>query len=168
LRLGSRAFWFGIAVGFIGAVLLLFVVSVALIGLAPGGSRGSTTINYEPISLDQANSLIDSGQVYRIAIRPKHNVDEFWYFLQDESSEIYLPGPDASRRWKVDGADVHVFTESAPNGVPILSDDKDEVGLKSDQFDDLIQRIKQYNATESSRIELLDQRGGSDSLTVPR
>lgn len=169
MRVGSTAFWLGIAVGFFGVVLVLLVLSAALVLLAPGGSGGSTTINYEPISLEQANSLIDSGQVYRIAIRPTRNVDEFWYFLQDEGSEIYLPGPDGSRRWKVDGVDVHVFTESAPNGMPILADDQDKIGLTSDQFDDLIHRIKQYNnTTESSPIELLDQRGESESLSVPR
>ena len=79
------------------------------------------------------------------------NIDEFCYFLFDDD--------DTSCRWKVDGENVHVFTEGMPTGVPILSDDQDEVGLTSDQFDDLLQRIEQYNATASAPIEVLDQRG---------
>ncbi len=113
--------------------------------MATGGGRGAQSIDHEPISLEQAHQLIDSGQVFRIAIRREGNMDE--YFLLDES-----------RKWNVDGVDVHIFTESMLTGVPILSDDMDEVGLTSTQFEDLLVRVAQYNATASSPIDVLDQR----------
>jgi len=140
------------AVAAAGAVLILLLVLSAVL-LAPSGSgRGGQSIDHEPISLELAHQLIGSGQVYLIAIRGRMgNVDEFCYFLFDDD--------DTSCRWRVDGENVHVFTEGMPTGVPILSDDQDEVGLTSDQFDDLLQRVEQYNATASAPIEVLDQRG---------
>ena len=139
--------------------------------IAPGvggvSSGGGTTIDYEPVSLEAAHFLLDSREVHRIAIRPERNVDEFWLELYDGSDAVFPA--ERGQRWRVTGLEVFVFTGSMPHGAPILSsDDPAEVGLTSDQFDDLIERIKQHNRTESSSIELLDQRGGSDSLTVPQ
>jgi hypothetical protein len=185
MRLGPNVVRLGIMLAVVGAFPVLLALLLSEIGgdaqpsnapgisefFAPGlggvSSGGGTSIDHEPISLEQAHSLIDSEQVHRIAIRPERNVDEFWLHLYEGSE---TPGPrfESSRRWKVTGLEVFVFTENMPHGVPILSDANDEVGITSDQFDDLIQRIKQHNATESSPIELLDQRSGSDSLTVPR
>jgi len=132
------------ALGFVvGALALLFALSALLVLLTPGGSGGGTTIDYEPISLEQAHSLIDSGRVHRIAIRPERNVDEFWLHLYYEDLEEYTRPPETSRRWKVDGVEVHLFTESMPTGVPILSDEQREVGITSAQLDDLLERVEQ-------------------------
>jgi len=128
---------------------------IALVALAPSSGYGSSSIDYEPISLEQAYRLIDSGQVYRIAVRQHHNIDE--YFLL-QGSPGYDLDSDTTPRWGVEGEDVHLFTEGMPTGVPILSDDKDEVGLTSDQFESFFARVEQYNATASSRIDVLDQR----------
>ncbi len=156
MRFPSRALWLGIAVGFIGAVLLMSTC-VALIALAPGGgARGGQSIDHEPISLEQAYKLIDSGQVHLIAIRSEGNIDQ--YFLLEEVSPGYFEERDPSRRWNVDGVDVHIFTESMSTGVPVLSNDPDKVGLTSAQFEDLVARVERYNATTSSPIEVLDQR----------
>jgi hypothetical protein len=183
MRLGPNVVRLGMMLAVVGGFPVLLALLLSEIGgdaQPPGGpaiseitigeiavSGGGTSIDYEPISLDHAHSLIDSGQVRRIAIRPERNVDEFWLELY-EGSETPAPRFEPSRRWEVTGLEVVLFTESMPHGVPILSDDENEVGITSEQFDDLIERIKQHNRTESSPIELLDQRGGSDSLTIPR
>jgi hypothetical protein len=64
-------------------------------GLGGVSSGGGTSIDYEPISLEQAHSLIDSEQVHRIAIRPERNVDEFWLHLYEGPKPLDL---DLSRR----------------------------------------------------------------------
>jgi hypothetical protein len=185
VRLGPNALRLGMVIAVVGGFPVVLSLLLSEIGgdaqssrapgisefLAPGlggvSSGGGTSIDYEPISLEQAHSLIDSKQVHRIAIRPERNVDEFWLELY-EGFETPAPRFGPSRRWRVTGLEVFVFTESMPHGVPILSAGMKEVGITSDQFDDLIERIKQHNRTESSPIELLDQRGGSDSLTIPQ
>jgi hypothetical protein len=142
----------GVVVAVMGGALVLLFIGLAIIGSATGRSRASQSINHEPISLEQAHQLIDNGQVFRIAIRGRQgNVDELCYFLFD-------PGKDTSCQWKVDGVNVHLFTESMPTGVPILSDDQDAIGLTNAQFEDLFQRVNEYNDTASQPIDVLDQR----------
>jgi len=136
--------------GIVGGVLflLLLVVSIAAVALPSSGSSGMS-IDREPIALDEANRLIESGQVYRIAIRKEGNIDE--YFLLNE-------GPDARRKWSVEDVDVHIFSDSIPTGVPILADDQGSVGLTDAEFDHVVGRVNGYNATASSPIDVLDQR----------
>jgi len=146
--------------GVIGGLLflLLLVVSIGFTMLAiSGGVRGGggSSIDHEPMSLETAQELIDSGGIYMVAIRKEGNMDE--YFLLDEGLE-YDPHAEPSRTWKVDGVDVHVFTDSMPTGTPVASGDEDEVGITSDQLIDLLQRVERFNAASSWQIQVLDQR----------
>jgi hypothetical protein len=121
--------------------------------LGSARSVASESIDYEPVSLDQARELIEAGEVTQIVIRrdPADNTD-FWYFLGSD-------GPDADRRWKLKGADVHVFTDDMPNGATILASDGHSVGLTPPQLEDLSEIVDQYNARASIPIHMLDERG---------
>jgi hypothetical protein len=130
----------------LGAVSLLALGLSACFGLAGDGDR---SIDREPISLDQANALRGIGLVYRIAIRPEGDTDE--YFLSTK-------GPDG-RRWTVAGIDVHVFTTDISTGVPILSSDGGSIGLTSTQLVELLERVELHNATATTPIDMLDERG---------
>jgi hypothetical protein len=143
--------------GIVGGLLFLLLLVVSVIALMPsGGARGGQSIDHEPISLEQALQLIDSGQVYLMAIRKEGNIDE--YFLLEEVVPGHFEEPNPPRRWNVAGIGVHVFTESMDTGVPIVSDDPDEIGITSEQLDELLQRVDQFNAASSWKIEVLDQR----------
>jgi hypothetical protein len=158
MRVGRILWRLATIAGIVGGLLFLLLVIVSLIAFVPGGARGrgSQSINHEPVPLAQAHQLIDSGQVYLVAIRREGNIDE--YFLLQEVAPDHFEEPDPSRRWNVDGTDVHVFTESMSSGVPILSDDQDEVGLTSEQLDGLLERVNRFNAASSWQIKVLDQR----------
>jgi hypothetical protein len=144
--------------GIVGGLLFLLLFVVSLIAFVPGDARGggSQSIHHEPISFEEASQLIDTGQVYLVAIRREGNIDE--YFLLQEVAPDHFEEPDPSRRWNVDGIDVHVFTESMDTGVPILSDNADEVGITKEQLDEIRQRVDQFNVESSWKIEVLDQR----------
>ena len=157
MRLGSRSIWLGVVVGSIGSVLALILLSVALVGLATGGGgRGGQSIDYPPISLERAIELIDGGQVYMVAIRKEGNIDEYFTFeeVPGHTPSFY----EESRKWNVDGTDVHVFTDSMPTGVPLTSGSEDEVGISSEQLTDVLRHVDQFNAASSWQIKVLDQR----------
>jgi hypothetical protein len=121
--------------------------------LGSARSVASESIDYEPVSLDQARELIEVGDVTQIVIRPDPASDtDFWYFLRSD-------GPDADRRWRLQGVDVHVFTNDMPNGTTILASDGHSVGLTPPQLEDLSETVDQYNARASSPIDMRDERG---------
>jgi hypothetical protein len=145
--------------GIVGGLLFLLLVVVSLIAFVPGGARGrgSSSIDYEPMSLEAAQELIGSGGIYMVAIRKEGNMDE--YFLLEEGPAEYDLGAEPTRKWKVDGVDVHVFTDSMPTGTPLTSsDDPDKVGITSDELTDLLQRVEGFNADSPWQIKIYDHR----------
>jgi hypothetical protein len=147
----------------VGVVLLILVGLLGMFAAArvgPGRFEGAMTVDYAPISTDQAKSLIEGGRVSRIEIRPSQPADEFSYLLHYEGIEDdALPvALDATDHWSLRGVDVHVFTESMPTGVPIISADGNSVGLTSAEFEDMLVLIAKYNGTTSSPVEVLDLR----------
>lgn len=144
--------------GIVRGLLFLLLIVVSLIAFVPGGARGrgSQSIDHEPISRERALELIDNGQIYMVAIRKEGNMDE--YFLGGEGPAGRDPYAEPKRRCKVEGVDVHVFTESMPTGVPLSSADEAKVGITPDQLSELLQRVNQFNAASSWQIQVLDQR----------
>ena len=144
--------------GIVGGLLFLLLVTASLIAFVPGGARGrgSQSIDHEPISRERALELIDVGQIYMVAIRKEGNMDE--YVLLEEGLGGRDPYAEPERRWKVEGVDVHVFTETMPTGVPLSSGDEDRVGITPDQLSELLQPVDQFNAASSWQIKVLDQR----------
>jgi hypothetical protein len=147
----------------VGVVLLILIGlagMVAPVRVGPGRFEGARTVDYAPISTEQAKSLIEGGRVSRIEIRPSQPLDEFSYLLHYEGiEEDALPvALDATSHWSVRGVDVHVFTASMPTGVPMLSVDGKSVGLTSAEFEDMLVLVAQYNGTTSSPVEVLDLR----------
>jgi len=144
--------------GIVGGLLFLLLVVVSLIAFVPGGARGrgSQSLDYPPISLERALELIDSGQVYMVAIRKEGNIDEYFTFeeVPGHTPSFY----EESRKWNVDGTDVHVFTDSMPTGAPLTSGSEDEVGISSEQLTDVLRHVDQFNAASSWQIKVLDQR----------
>jgi hypothetical protein len=144
--------------GVVGGLLFLLLLIGSLLVFIPGGARGrgSSSIDHEPMVFETAQELIGSGGIYMVAIRKKGNMDE--YFLYEEGTE-YDPQAEPSRRWKVDGVDVHVFTDSMPTGTPLTSnEDPDKVGITSEQLTDLLQRVDGFNADSSWQIKIYDHR----------
>jgi hypothetical protein len=154
------------AMAFIAAVGVVLLILVGLPGMfaparvGPGRFEGAMTVDYSPISTEQAKSLIEGGRVSRMEIRPSQPVNEFSYLLHYEGiEEDALPvALETTYHWNVDGVDVHVFTESMPTGVPILSADGASVGLTSAEFEDMLVLVAQYNGSASSPVEVLDLR----------
>jgi molybdopterin converting factor small subunit len=138
---------------FILFIVLAGIVSCFALGFVSVSSQGAQSIDQEPVTLSQARQLIEDGRVSRIYIRANHgNVDGWCYFLLSD-------GDDAPCRWKVSGVDVHLWGETIPTGVPILSeDDQDSVGLTSDQLNELMANAGAFNKTAPDPIALFDQR----------
>ena len=144
--------------GIVGGLLFLLLLVGSLLVFIPGGARGrgSSSIDHEPMSLGTAQELIGSGGIYMVAIRREGNMDD--YFLLDEGLE-YDPRSEPSRKWKVDGVDVHVFTDSMPTGTPLTSnEDPDKVGITSDELIDLLHRVEEFNAASPWQIKVYDHR----------
>lgn len=144
--------------GIVGGLLFLLLLVSSLLLFIPGGARGrgSSSIYYEPMAFETAQELISSGGIYMVAIRKEGNMDE--YFLLDEGAE-YDPHAEPSRTWKVNGVDVHVFTDSMPTGTPLTSnEDPDKVGITDGELTDVLQRVEAFNADSSWQIKIYDHR----------
>ena len=91
-----------------------------------------------------------------VAIRKEGNIDEYFTFeeVPGHTPSFY----EESRKWNVDGTDVHVFTDSMPTGVPLTSGSEDEVGISSEQLTDVLRHVDQFKAASSWQIKVLDQR----------
>jgi hypothetical protein len=145
--------------GIVGGLLFLLLLVGSLLVFIPGGARGrgSSSIDHEPMSLETAQELIGSGGIYMVAIRREGNMDE--YFLLEEGPVGRDPQAEPERRWKVDGVDVHVFTDSMHTGTPLTSnEDPDKVGITSDELTDLLHRVEGFNAASSWQIKVYDHR----------
>ncbi|HEV8574009.1 MAG TPA: hypothetical protein VGR43_04800 [Dehalococcoidia bacterium] len=118
-----------------------------------GVGRITESIDQEPVSLEKAHDLIESGRVSLIVVQSSKSTGaERWYSLGDDLA-------DSAPRWKLVGVNVLLFTGATSTGVPILFSDQGEVGVTDAQLEDLLERVDQYNATASTPIDVLDERG---------